>query len=97
MVTVGFLLGKEQKPKVEVKSKNAKFISFLMPIGSKPGETITVPISGIKVVVKIPISLGEIGGDDSEIPRENEYIKNILRMANNIRNLKKTLLNLCVI
>uniref|UniRef100_A0A6C0J9A8 Uncharacterized protein n=1 Tax=viral metagenome TaxID=1070528 RepID=A0A6C0J9A8_9ZZZZ len=77
MVTVGFLLGKEQKPKVEVKSKNAKFISFLMPIGSKPGETITVPISGIKVVVKIPISLGEIGGDDSEIPRENEYIKKV--------------------
>ena len=77
MVTVGFLLGKEQKPKVEVKSKNAKFISFLMPIGSKPGETITVPISGIKVVVKIPISLGEVGGDDREIPKENEYIKKV--------------------
>ena len=77
MVSVGFLLGKEQKPKVEVKSKNAKFISFLMPIGSKPGETITVPISGIKVVVKIPISLGEVGGDDREIPKENEYIKKV--------------------
>jgi len=77
MVTVGFLLGKKQKPTINVRGRNSKFLSFLMPIGSKPGDTITVPINGIKVVVKIPISLGEIGGDDGTIPKENEYLRNV--------------------
>ena len=76
MVKVGFLLGKKQKPTITPKGKNWR-LSFLMPIGSKPGETITVPINGIKIVVKIPISMGELGGDDSKIPKENEYIRNV--------------------
>jgi hypothetical protein len=94
MVKVGFLLGKKQKPLINVKSKNSKFLSFLMPIDSKPGETITVPINGIKVVVKIPISLGEIGGDDGEIPKENEYIKNvpiIQELNSDVYDLLKTM------
>jgi len=79
MVSVGFLLGKEQKPTITPKTPKGKNwrLSFLMPIGSKPGETITVPINGIKIVVKIPISMGELGGDDSKIPKENEYIRNV--------------------
>ena len=77
MVKVGFLLGKKEKTLIKVKGKNSKFLSFLMPIGSKPGETITVPINGIKVVVKIPLSMGEVGGDDSKIPKENEYLRNV--------------------
>ena len=77
MVTVGFLLGQKQKPTINVRGKSEKFLSFLMPIGSKPGETITVPINGIPIKIKIPISLGEIGGNDGEVPKENEYIRNV--------------------
>lgn len=77
MVTVGFLLGKKKKSKITVKSKSEKFLSFLMPIGSKPGDEIKVMVKNIPIKIRIPMSLGEIGGDDREVPKENEYIKKV--------------------
>lgn len=77
MVTVGFLLGKKGKSTITVKSESEKFLSFLMPIGSKPGDEIKVMVNSIPVKIKIPMSLGEIGGDDREVPKENEYIRNV--------------------
>ena len=77
MVTVGFLLGKKEKSNITVKSKSEKFLSFLMPIGSKPGDEIKVTVNSIPVKIRIPMSLGEIGGDDREVPKENEYIKKV--------------------
>ena len=44
MVKVGFLLGKkEMRPKIK-KVKKGFTISFLMPKGANPGDTITIPV-----------------------------------------------------
>ncbi len=80
MVKVGFLLGKkEMRPKIK-KVKKGFTISFLMPKGANPGDTITIPVLSktpgkgkmVEIVVKIPI-VNERGNT----PLENEYIRNV--------------------
>ena len=81
MVKVGFLLGKkEQRPEIK-KTRNGFTLSFLMPKGANPGDTITIPvIKGkgkktimVEIVIQIPITTG----NDNHTPRQNEYIKDV--------------------
>ena len=81
MVKVGFLLGKkEMRPEIK-KTRNGFTLSFLMPKGARPGDTITVPvIKGkgkkrvmVEIVVQIPITTG----NDNHSPKTNEYIKDV--------------------
>ena len=67
------------RPKIK-KVKKGFTISFLMPKGANPGDTITIPVLSktpgkgamVEIVVKIPI-VNELGNT----PEENEYIKNV--------------------
>ena len=81
MVKVGFLLGqKEQRPEIK-KTRNGFTLSFLMPKGASPGDTITIPvIKGkgkktvmVEIVIQIPITTG----NDNHTPKANEYIENV--------------------
>ncbi len=78
MVKVGFLLGqKEQRPQIK-KIRNGYTLSFLMPKGVKPGDTITVPITdGKKIYEEITIKIPITTGTDNHIPKINEYLKDI--------------------
>jgi len=81
MVNVGFLLGKKKmRPEIK-KTRNGFTLSFLMPKGASPGDTITIPvIKGkgkkkvmVEIVIKIPITTG----NDNHTPKTNEYIKDV--------------------
>jgi len=81
MVKVGFLLGKkEQRPEIK-KSRNGFTLSFLMPKGASPGDTITIPVikgKGKKtVMVEIVIQIPVTTGNDNHTPRQNEYITDV--------------------
>ena len=76
MVKVGFLLGKkENRPKIKVGSGGFT-LSFLMPVNSKPGDTISVPINlgnnQINIVIRIPLQL-----DGDNVPSPNDYLHDI--------------------
>ena len=91
MVRVGFLLGKkENRPKVK-KVRDGFTLSFLMPVNSKPGDTISVPVNlgnnQINIVIRIPLQL-----DGDNVPSPNDYLHDIsiLREFNsNIYDLLK--------
>jgi len=75
MVNVGFLLGKKKnRPKVK-KVRDDFTLSFLMPINSKPGNTITVGVNygndKINIVIRIPL---QINGNP---PEPNDYLNDI--------------------
>jgi len=75
MVKVGFLLGKkENRPKVK-KVRDGFTLSFLMPVNSKPGNTITVGVNygndKINIVIRIPL---QINGNP---PEPNDYLNDI--------------------
>ena len=81
MVKVGFLLGqRKQRPEIK-KVRGAFTLSFLMPKGANPGDTITVPVIkgkgkkkvGVEIVVQIPITTGA----DRHTPKANEYIRDV--------------------
>ena len=76
MVKVGFLLGKkENRPKIKVGSGGFT-LSFLMPVNSKPGYYISVPINlgnnQINIVIRIPLQL-----DGGNVPTPNDYLNDI--------------------
>ena len=76
MVRVGFLLGKkENRPKVK-KVRDGFTLSFLMPVNSKPGERISVPINlgnyQINIVIRIPLQV-----DGGNVPTPNDYLNDI--------------------
>ena len=75
MVNIGFLLGKkENRPKIK-KTRNGFSLSFLMPVNSKPGDTITVPINtgnnSFNIVIRIPLQV------KGNIPEPNDYLSDI--------------------
>ena len=81
MVKVGFLLGKkEQRPEIK-KIRGGFTLSFLMPKGAKPGDTITIPVvkrkgkkkAMVEIVIKIPLTTGA----DRHTPKTNEYIRDV--------------------
>lgn len=77
MVNVGFLLGQTgQRPKIK-KVGRGFTLSFLMPKGSSPGDTITVPVNKgnkkVDIVIQIPIVLG----NDRHSPEINEYLLDV--------------------
>ena len=81
MTKVGFLLGKkEQRPEIK-KIRNGFTLSFLMPKGASPGDTITIPVikgKGKKtVMVEIFIQIPITTGNDNHTPKSNEYIENV--------------------
>lgn len=77
MVNVGFLLGQTgQRPKIK-KVGRGFTLSFLMPKGSSPGDTITVPVNKgnkkVDIVIQIPIVLG----NNRHSPEINEYLLDV--------------------
>lgn len=77
MVKVGFLLGKkENRPKIKKVRSGGFTLSFLMPVNSKPGDTISVPINlgnnQINIVIRIPLQL-----DGDNVPSPNDYLHDI--------------------
>ncbi len=76
MVRVGFLLGKkENRPKVK-KVGEGFTLSFLMPVNSNPGDSISVPINlgddNINIVIIIPHQV-----DGGNVPTPNDYLNDI--------------------
>jgi len=72
MGNVGFVLGRnEQLPKIKG-SRTGFTLSFLMPKGSVPGDTVRVPVNkGTLIVIQIPVTTSE------GPPKTNEYLKNV--------------------
>lgn len=69
MVETGFMPNKKNnKPHVHKKGKN-KFLNFNVPEGANPGQTITINVDGLSIVVIVPIIL-----PDGSVPKTNERI-----------------------
>ena len=77
MVKVGFLLGKkENRPKIKKVRSDEFTLSFLMPVNSKPGDTISIPTNlgnnRINIVIRIPFQV-----DGGNVPSPNDYLNDI--------------------
>ena len=88
MIEMGFMPNKKgNKPIVRKRGRN-KFLDFNVPEGAKPGQTMTVMVDGLAIVVTLPITL-----PNGNIPKTNERITVPIEKSLNdsiYENIKKT-------
>lgn len=88
MVEMGFMPNKKgNKPIVRKRGRN-KFLDFNVPEGAKPGQTMTIRVDGLSIVITLPISL-----PDGSVPKTNQRITVPIEKSLNdsiYENIKKT-------
>ena len=88
MVEMGFMPNKKgNKPIVRKRGRN-KFLDFNVPEGAKPGQTMTIRVDGLSIVITLPISL-----PDGSVPKTNQRISVPIEKSLNdsiYENIKKT-------
>ena len=69
MVEMGFMPNKKGNKAIVRKRGKNKFLDFNVPEGANPGQTMTVSVNGLSIIVTLPITL-----PNGSIPKTNERI-----------------------